>query len=84
VSWRNDLIQRYGQVLGHAVYRHVSKYNREDSGYDYVDNWRIARADNPAEVAEYNRIAERGCCGAVNEIVYFQGVKFMIGFNYGH
>lgn len=52
----------------------------ESDEYDYQDNYRMARVGNDEEVAEYERIRQRGCCGHFDEVR--DGVMF--GFNYGH
>ena len=53
--------------------------------WDYVDNHRIARLDNPQEVEEYHKAQAEGCCGFEDvELETKDGIKFLYGFNYGH
>lgn len=59
--------------------------NPENSeSYDCVDNYRCARSDNPAEVAEYEEAVNDGCCGFFDEEIELCGIKVLRGFNYGH
>lgn len=51
---------------------------------DCVDNWRVARKDNPEEVRAYETARDDGCCGFYDTEVLVDGVIFMIGCNYGH
>lgn len=52
--------------------------------YDYSDNERIARTDNPLEMAVYEYQFKNGCCGYYDKTVTLNGVEYKIGFNYGH
>lgn len=63
-----------------AVDRHLSSLDF-DKDFDYADNDRFARRSNPEEVAEYERIAAKGCCGSYDEEL---PGGLMVGFNYGH
>jgi hypothetical protein len=47
-----------------------------------IDNFRVF----PEIMSfNYNEVAEDGCCGSYdNEVVAPSGVKYLIGFNYGH
>lgn len=66
-----------------AVYNHAEVIDWND--YEFSDNWRYARRDNPAEVAEYATIRANGCCGYYDvEIPVYGQSTIMFGFNYGH
>ena len=74
---RNDLTQQQQDRL--------ADLDLDWDEYDCVDNVRMARKDNPAEVAEYEAAREDGCCGFFDiEIPCTDGSTLMYGFNYGH
>lgn len=50
----------------------------------YRDNERFAFLDDPAAVAEYDRIKKDGCCGYFDERIAVNGRAALIGCNYGH
>lgn len=57
--------------------------------FDYVDdncidNSRFAFVDDAEAMAEYDRIAEDGCCGSSDFKVTIKGRPAIIGCNYGH
>lgn len=51
-----------------------------------TDNWRIANADVPEEVAAYEDLRSHGCCGSMNlDLVHpTTGRRILVGCNYGH
>lgn len=49
--------------------------------YEFADNFRVARPDNPDDEDLYERAAMQGCCGSHNHTLP-SGIK--VGFNYGH
>lgn len=51
------------------------------SEYEFADNHRFARPDNPTELSLYDDYASRGCCGSYDAALP-SGIK--VGFNYGH
>lgn len=59
-------------------------YHIARCGLDYADNFRYARVDNEEEMAEYDRLVQRGCCGQFDHKFEYEGVKYIIGCNYGH
>lgn len=49
------------------------------------DNFRVARLDDEIFMGMYEAKEANGCCGSVDEIIETpNGVKYKIGFNYGH
>lgn len=58
------------------MYDHV-----EDS---CVDNVRVAKVNNPIELAKYDAQKNKGCCGSYDTKVMVRGKKYYIGCNYGH
>lgn len=53
--------------------------------YEFVDNIRKARMDNPEEMKVYIEQMKKGCCGCVDEVMWDgDGTPYVIGFNYGH
>lgn len=52
--------------------------------YEYVDNHRVARVNNPTEMAAYEEAKAYGCCGSRDRIIEIDGVEITFGFNYGH
>lgn len=49
-----------------------------------VDNFRFARFGNDQEEEAYDKQRARGCCGEFDVTTKVDGVKWMIGCNYGH
>ncbi len=84
MTYQNMLIERYGETLGREINDYLRNFTYEDSGYEYVDNVRVAWEEDPYEVQAYYRAQRSGCCGFYDETVVFQGLSFLIGFNYGH
>lgn len=57
----------------------------ESGYYDYMDNYRWALASDPEQVAKFEEAEELGCCGSHNETITGpDGLKYLVGFNYGH
>jgi hypothetical protein len=53
--------------------------------YEYSDNIRIADESNKEQVAEYERIRAKGCCGFMDyQRFHWCGKCYVFGFNYGH
>ena len=54
--------------------------------FEYADNFRVAETSSSAELEEYERRREGGCCGSHDEEYLDEetGREFMIGCNYGH
>ncbi len=56
---------------------------------DCVDGYRVAEANNRADMRRYRKIKGAGCCGFSDSEVWYKTWwggrrKFMVGFNYGH
>jgi len=49
-----------------------------------MDNYRIARHDSPSARRRYAKQRKSGCCGSMDSTIVVEGVKYLIGFNYGH
>lgn len=58
----------------------------EDSNnyYECVDNYRYARIGDKYQEHLYQVAEERGCCGFYDKEIEVEGIKYKIGFNYGH
>lgn len=53
--------------------------------FDYADNVRIARTCDAQEMSNFEKVREDGCCGSMDwEVVDPHGVRWILGFNYGH
>lgn len=66
------------------VVKHLPKLQRQLLDFEYNDNYRFAPKDDPAAVAEYERLRGRGCCGFHDEELTIEGRTFLFGFNWGH
>lgn len=63
----------------------IRKYLMEElKGVMHYSNIRVARFDSPSQTRRYKRTKRMGCCGFVDRIVMLDGVKYRIGWNYGH
>jgi hypothetical protein len=53
---------------------------------EYADNFRWARCSVPAELAEYHRLRQNGCCGFQDDVFFCcdTGEPYLVGCNYGH
>lgn len=55
-----------------------------------VDNYRMARCSNSAQMRRYRRQQANGCCGSFDEVVEMWNIKkmrfekYLVGCNYGH
>jgi hypothetical protein len=62
----------------------------ENNNQRCVDNYRVAKCSNSAQVRRYRRQQSKGCCGFYDEVVEmwswrkFRFEKYMVGCNYGH
>lgn len=83
-GFKKQLIkQGWTELLADSVVRHFNIL--EESGkYDYMDNYRVARAGNEKEVKAYKEAADSGCCGFFDEMFWCDGEIVLYGFNYGH
>jgi hypothetical protein len=83
-SWLFDTLEKqYGIFVARKLDKIFAQIMTERDT-EYEDNWRFCRIGNSEEEKEYNRIQGMGCCGFVDVIVEVDGVKWKIGFNYGH
>ena len=65
------------------VIKHVQTFMNSGK-YEYADNMRIAKAGDAAQVGEYMKIYNDGCCGYYDGVTIYNGVPYLFGFNYGH
>ena len=49
----------------------------------YTDNYRVGYRDDPASMAEYERLESQGCCGSASAEVVIAGRPAVVGLNYG-
>lgn len=59
-------------------------YQIGKEGLEYVDNIRVALANDTIEFKEYDKKASQGCCGSFDTTVIINGDVYMIGCNHGH
>ena len=52
--------------------------------YEYMDTVRVYTLGEPSQVEQYERIADKGCCGSATFITKVQGKLTMVGINFGH
>lgn len=52
--------------------------------HDFDDNHRFAPVNNTEAIKAYEETKTYGCCGYYDEIIEWNGKKYMFGFNYGH
>lgn len=54
-------------------------------GEDCVDNYRVARIGNTSQQRRYRRQKRAGCCGCKDFVRQGpDGVRYMLGYNFGH
>lgn len=79
-GWPADLINRVGYTV-RATFLDSEKFR-------CADNLRLARVDNPKEIAAYKNQINKGCCGYFDEVVIVHGDGkvhiALVGFNYDH
>lgn len=58
---------------------------RETSGLDCVDNFRVARLGNTGQMRRYKAQVKAGCCGSTDFIETGpDGQRYLLGANFGH
>jgi len=67
-----------------AIHAHLDKTSDDDQINDCANNARVARADNPEEVAWYEAQMEGGCCGFYDVVIEHPDGNILLGWNYGH
>jgi len=85
--------QELETLASNSLYRFVKKEDLEvvanalDEAVVSVDDHCIDNFRVFPEIMsfDYNEVRDDGCCGSYdNEVVAPSGVKYLIGFNYGH
>lgn len=63
-----------------------AKLDELKEGCDFVDNDRVARKGNTAQMRRYRRQKESGCCGFHDSkaVCPIDGKVYLLGFNFGH
>lgn len=63
-----------------------SKLEELQRDCDFVDNSRVARKGNTAQVRRYKRQRDNGCCGFHDSeaVCPIDGKTYLLGFNFGH
>lgn len=59
-------------------------FEAEENQQDCRDNLRTAKADSEEETNKYWEIESTGCCGFCDKVLDVDGVKILVGYNYGH
>jgi len=85
---REELCAKYGTSEADWIDQQMRTFwnlNCEE-GYDCVDNSRLARQSDAADMAEYETAANSGCCGFYEGEFgpSPEGHTYAFGFNYGH
>jgi hypothetical protein len=58
--------------------------NKDPHYYEFADNYRVARVNDPFEMLIFEHIQRTGCCGSLNFDIELEGVRYKVGFNFGH
>lgn len=56
----------------------------EDQGEECIDNERFTFLDDEKGLAEYDRLAQSGCCGAFDQDIVVADRPARVGCNHGH
>lgn len=79
-------LEPHGDEEAAWLQRQVAAFWDRAGDYECVDNTRLARSGDPAEVCAYEAAREGGCCGS--EDVELgpspRGHVYLYGFNHGH
>ena len=69
-----------------ALAHHIEDELNNLEGYEYVDNFRLARKNNADEMKRYKAARENGCCGSHDAEIKLPWPisNLLFGFNYGH
>lgn len=57
----------------------------EEQNLECADNYRFSPVDDNEGMTQFDAIEESGCCGSFNsEYTDSNGIRWLIGCNYGH
>ena len=56
----------------------------DEKDLEYADNFRYADTSDPDSMANFEEIADSGCCGSFDTEVTLDGKTYLIGCNHGH
>jgi len=74
----------FDEIFSRKINKYISNtIHANDHGY-CLDNLRIATVSNEEEEYFYHKRKDNGCCGFWDDEIEIDGVKLMIGWNYGH
>lgn len=61
-------------------------FQRNPDYQEFMDNFRVCRANDTTMSKRYSEIAGQGCCGSYDEpyVNPATGRRYWVGFNYGH
>lgn len=78
--------KKWDDVLPPKIVHWASReIQRRSNGLDCVDNARVARVGNTAQVRRYRMQHKHGCCGFEDwQALGPDGKVYMLGFNFGH
>lgn len=62
----------------------IKKLQKASKGFDFADNFRCGKIGKSSSMRAYTREKKSGCCGFFDDLVEYNGNKYLIGFNYGH
>ena len=85
-----DLHAIVGKKLYKDAVRAVKKFHddadkKDPYGYEFVDTERFAIEGRTDQIAQYERIADGGCCGSYDgKLQLNEDTVLLYGFNYGH
>jgi len=89
--WQIRWVASYGKKIGEQLINLLNEVAERtdppDSDYEYyqcVDNERVCQIGILHEEADYKKRYINGCCGFTDWKVEIDGIKYKLGFNYGH
>jgi hypothetical protein len=62
----------------------VAYFENIPKDHEYPDTYRYAREGNQDEMAGYDEMKRRGCCGFRDDVLSTDDGKILVGYNYGH
>lgn len=77
------LSELYGKEVAGKILARAKNIVKSENLY-YPDNFRVAAVLNVEQMEIFYKKQRGGCCGRFDEQFDIGGVKFMIGFNFGH
>jgi len=83
-SLMDKLLEKFDTWLANQIYYAFEKTIDSDKKFEYIDNYRFAKVGDIVQEKEYKKQAQKGCCGSYDTSIEIEGIKYNIGFNFGH